>query len=48
MTIPQPVIDAVEQLLKNQNKNVCDNYALRLNDIKEYCDAALKEYYKKK
>lgn len=41
--VPQPVIDCAENMLKAQNKNTQDMYAIRLEAIRDYCDATLKK-----
>lgn len=41
--VPQAVIDCYESAKRERNDFSRDNYILRLEAIKEYCDRALKE-----
>jgi hypothetical protein len=41
--VPQIVIDVAENLMNAKHDHMKDNYTLRLEAIRDYCDAALKQ-----
>ena len=46
--LPQAVVEVVEKMLTERNRNVRETYIQRVEAIREFCDKALMEYKKKK
>lgn len=46
--VPQAIIDIVENMLNSNNKNLADNYRMRVEATLQYCDEALKKSNGKK
>lgn len=42
--IPQVIVDSVEKMLTEHNRNVRETYHQRVEAIREFCDRALQEY----
>jgi len=41
--VPQVVIDVAENLVNTKQENMRTNYMMRLEAIRDYCDAVLKQ-----
>ena len=46
--LPQAVVEVVDKMLTERNRNVKDTYIQRIEAIRDFCDKALLESKKKK